>query len=76
MTTVPVDVLKAAEAGQMECLKCSGSGKFYGRPDRNGKRAEGTCFACGGKGNQSPKDIFRNRAYWTANPPNEDTLYY
>ena len=63
---------KTLPPGTCECWKCVGSGKFYsGGAVVNGKYTgrTGDCFACQGKGYQTPDDQARNRAYWRHNAP-------
>jgi len=53
-------------ADAIDCDGCSGDGIYFGRGHvENGKFKghTGTCFRCGGKGYQTPKDVKRNRYY-------------
>lgn len=53
-------------AGNEPCGKCSGSGIYYfGGVVENGvyRGSTGVCFACVGKGFQTPADQARNEAY-------------
>jgi DnaJ-class molecular chaperone len=56
----------------VECGKCGGSGVYYG----HGRVENGTfvgftgpCYACQGKGRQTPVDQRRNWGYWKHNAP-------
>lgn len=51
----------------VSCWKCGGDGKWYGKGGiENGVFTGfvGNCYACGGKGVQTPSDQKRNWAYW------------
>lgn len=57
---------KPIPEGMEKCDGCNGSGTYYGRGSVvNGKFVgfSGTCYRCGGKGHQTPKDEARNRCY-------------
>jgi DnaJ-class molecular chaperone len=57
-----------------KCAKCNGSGMYYGRGIvENGvfKGFSGPCYACVGKGHQTPADQRRNWGYWKNNVPRE-----
>lgn len=58
--------IKPQPEGTVECDGCNGSGVYYGAGSVvNGHFVgfKGTCFRCGGKGWQTPKDVRRNRYY-------------
>jgi hypothetical protein len=47
-----------------ECCKCKGTGQYRWGASVNGVSAySGTCFSCGGTGEQSFKNIKRNQTY-------------
>jgi DnaJ-class molecular chaperone len=49
------------------CFKCNGSGEYhFGGATVNGvfQGQKGPCYACAGKGWQSPADVKRNAYYW------------
>jgi len=47
-----------------QCCKCKGTGTYGWGATVNGKIANtGTCYSCGGTGQQTKKDIRRNHAY-------------
>ena len=54
----------------IECPKCNGKGIYYGRGViENGvfRGYSGPCYACAGKGKQTPEDQRRNWGYWRHN---------
>lgn len=53
-----------------KCHKCDGSGLYHsGGAVVNGRYTgkTGPCYACQGKGHQTPEDERRNRTYWRLN---------
>lgn len=56
----------------IECPKCYGSGIYYGHGRvENGVFIgfQGECYACAGKGFQTPADQRRNWGYWKHHAP-------
>lgn len=56
--------MEATTTTATKCGPCAGTGRFItsvhnGKPTGPG----GTCFRCGGKGVQTPKDVARNNYY-------------
>jgi hypothetical protein len=61
---------QATKIGIIGCPKCSGSGKYWSRPDCNGNRASGVCYHCEGKGHMTIKDQHRTSTYFKLNRGN------
>jgi len=56
--------LSVPNAKPGQCAKCKGSGLYAWGATVNGKpQHRGTCFSCGGTGQQERRDIRRNHAY-------------
>lgn len=51
-------------SSSVDCWKCTGTGKFWFHSE-HGRRSE-VCFACQGKGHQTPEDVKRCSA-WARN---------
>ena len=47
-----------------KCCKCKGSGAYsWGAVEKGKPKHSGTCFSCRGTGQQSSRQIRRNRTY-------------
>lgn len=57
----PIDWVATAKEIQATCVKCGGSGVWWG----DTRQFSGECFACGGTGMQDDSDRRRNWGYWT-----------
>jgi hypothetical protein len=58
--------------GAPDCYKCRGTGRYTfqrwpGGKGRPPQVVRGVCYACEGKGWQTPADEQRNRTYWRLN---------
>ena len=63
-TAKPIDWVEAAESVILPCEKCHSTGTYCWGGMVNGKPLHtGDCYQCGGNGEQTMDDMFRNRSH-------------